>query len=245
MEISRWNDYLIHQIAKPIDTVGTHDENFMDRLWFMAYTGDGSLQMMAGLGVYSNKAVMDTFLLIRHRGVQHNFRAYRQVQGDRAATRIGPLRFDAIVPQQHWRIILDDKETGIGCSLDFHARVAPFLFPELGFPQQEQMHYEQPGRCDGTLTVAGETFPVSALPSVRERSWGVRQPGLIADIGTLIVIEAHFDSCSATLIYIDSQHFRMRQGVLLFDDGTVIRSSTFDSVWLSTLENSSTRYASN
>jgi hypothetical protein len=159
MEISRWDDYLIHQIAKPIDTVGTHDENFMDRLWFMAYTGDGSLQMMAGLGVYSNKAVMDTFLLIRHRGVQHNFRAYRQVQGDRAATRIGPLRFDAVVPQQHWRIILDDKETGIGCSLDFHARVAPFLFPELGFPQQEQMHYEQPGRCDGTLTVAGETFP--------------------------------------------------------------------------------------
>jgi hypothetical protein len=86
---------------------------------------------------------------------------------------------------------------------------------------------------------------VSALPSVRDRSWGVRQPGLIADIGTLIVIEAHFDSCSATLIYTDSQHFRMRQGVLLFDDGTVIRSSTFDSVWLSTLENSSTRYASN
>jgi hypothetical protein len=36
MEISRWDDYLIHQIAKPIDTVGTHDENFMDRLWFMA-----------------------------------------------------------------------------------------------------------------------------------------------------------------------------------------------------------------
>jgi hypothetical protein len=222
MQVSRWDDYLIHQIAQPIDTVGTHDENFMDRLWFMAHTEDGSLQMMAGLGVYPNKGLTDAFLLIRNRGIQHNFRAYRHIEGDRSVARIGPLSFDIVVPQQHWRVVLANNENGIACWLDFQARVAPFLFPELGFKQQEQMHYKQPGRCEGTLTVAGEKFPVSAMPSVRDRSWGVRQPGLIANIGTLIVIEAHFDSISATLIYIDSQHFRMRQGALLFDDGSVI-----------------------
>lgn len=221
MHVSQFDDYLVHQIAKPIDTLGTGDENFMDRLWFMAYSDDGALQMMAGLGAYPNKNLMDGFLLVRHEGRQFNLRAYRHVDRDRSVPEVGPLRFEIVEPQQHWRILLEDNDHDISCSLDFHARVAPFLFPTLGFKDQEQLHYKQPGRSRGTITVAGQTFEVAGAASVRDRSWGVRNPGLVSGIDTLIVVEAHFASSSATLIYVDSEHFRMRQGALLGDDGSV------------------------
>jgi hypothetical protein len=222
MKISKWDDYLIHQVAKPIDTLGTDNPNFMDRIWFMCYSEDGSLQMMAGLGAHPNKKLMDGFLLVRHKGIQRNVRVSRHVHDDRSDAVIGPLSFEVVAPQKEWRIRLADNDYGIGCALDFDARMAPFLYPTLGFTDQEQLHYKQPGHCSGTITFEGKEFAVRAAPAVRDRSWGVRKPGIVSGLDVLVVVEAHFPSSSATLIYLDSvDGFRMRQGALMGDDGSV------------------------
>jgi len=223
MKLSKWDDYLVHQIAEPMDTLGTESPNFMDRIWFMAYTQDGDLQMMAGLGSHPNKNIMDGFLLVRHRGLQRNLRLSRHVNGDRSDPTIGPLRFEVVEPQEHWRIELAPNEFEIACSLDFRARTVPFLFPRLGFKDQEQLHYKQPGRATGTITFQDQKFDVSAIPSVRDRSWGFRKPGIVSGLGILVVVEAHFGTSAASLIYLDtlSESFRMRQGALIGDDGTV------------------------
>jgi len=93
MKLTRWDDYLIHQVVRPMDTLGTEDPNFMDRIWFMACTPDGSLQMMAGLGTHPNKKIMDGFLLIRSGDRQCNLRASRHIADDKSNPVIGPLSF--------------------------------------------------------------------------------------------------------------------------------------------------------
>jgi len=223
VKISNWDDYLIHQVAKPFDTLGTDNPNFMDRLWFMAYTDDGKLQMMAGLGSHTNKGLMDAFLLIRHEGVQRNIRLSRHLKEDRSYPVVGPLGFEIVEPQQRWRIRLDSNEFELGCALDFTARTAPFLFPPLDFKEQEQLHYKQPGYCTGTMSFEGKTFELKSIPAVRDRSWGARKPGIVSGLSMMVVFEAQFATQSATLIYFDSvgEDFRMRQGALLGDDGTV------------------------
>jgi hypothetical protein len=223
MKLAKWDDYLIHQVVKPMDMLGTDDPNFMDRLWFMAYSSDGKVQMMAGLGSHPNKGIMDGFLLIRDRGTQHNFRASRHIADDKSDPCIGPLRFEIVEPQQHWRMTLAPNEQGIECDLDFHARTAPYLFPPLEFTGQGQLHYKQPGSCTGVLKVRGEEFRMEAVPAVRDRSWGIRKPGIVSGIGVLLAVEAHFASGAATMIYLDTLHesFQMRQGAMLDDDGTV------------------------
>lgn len=223
MSLSKFDDYLIHQVAQPMGTLGTTDPHFMDRLWFMSYTADGTLQMMAGLGSYPNGGIMDGFLLVRHNGIQRNFRASRHLNGpdDRANTVIGPLAFEIVEPQKKWKIRLDDNEFGISCALDFEARTAPFLFPRLGFKEQEQLHYKQPGYSSGHITFEDKKFDVSRMSSVRDRSWGVRKPGLVGSLDICVVVEAHFASGGATLIYVSNKTFSMCQGALLGDDGSV------------------------
>lgn len=223
MKLSKWDDYLIHQVVRPMDTLGTDDPNFMERIWFMAYTPDGALQMMAGLGTHPNKKIMDGFLLIRNGDTQCNLRTSRHLADDKSLPSVGPLSFEVVEPQQHWRIHLAPNDQGLECQLDFHARMEPYLFPPLGFSDQGQLHYKQPGHCTGTLTMNGESFELKAVPAVRDRSWGIRKPGIVSGLGMLVVIEAHFPSGAASLIYLDTLHdsFEMRQGGLLGDDGKV------------------------
>lgn len=223
MKLSKWDDFLIHQVVKPMDMPGTDDLNFMDRLWFMAYSKDGDVQMMAGLGSHPNKGIMDGFLLIRDRGTQYNFRASRHIAGDKSDPQIGPLQFEIVEPQQHWRIKLSPNEFGLECDLDFHARMEPYLFPPLDFAGQGQLHYKQPGSCSGILKANDNEIRLDAVPAVRDRSWGIRKPGIVSGIGVLLAAEVHFSSGAASLIYLDTLHetFQMRQGGMLGDDGTV------------------------
>ena len=39
MKLSKWDDYLIHQVVKPMDTLGTDDPNFMKRFSDHAHAG--------------------------------------------------------------------------------------------------------------------------------------------------------------------------------------------------------------
>ena len=225
MSVSKWDDYLLHQVAQPMDHLGTNSPHFMDRLWFMSYTDDGSMQLMAGLGVYPNLNVMDGFLLVRMGGIQRNLRVSRHLQGpgDRANAVIGPLAFEILEPQKLWRIALAENDYGVGCDLEFAGRMPPYLYPRLDFKDQEQLHYKQPGRCKGSITFEGRKYPVADMASVRDRSWGFRKPGIISGFNVLVVAEAHFDDGGASLIYFDNlgETFAMRQGALLGDDGSV------------------------
>src|SRR5690606_34133192 len=109
-------------------TVASDSPHAMDRLWFTAYPADGSFLLMAGLCVYPNTQIMDGFLLVRRHDVQRNVRLSRHADQGRFDTRIDPLWFEVIEPQQRWRLGLGDNELGISAELEWSARSAPYLF---------------------------------------------------------------------------------------------------------------------
>ena len=51
MAITEWDDYLIHQIPDTMDAVGSGDPHWVDRFFFGCHNAEGTLHLMAGLGI--------------------------------------------------------------------------------------------------------------------------------------------------------------------------------------------------
>jgi hypothetical protein len=215
MPLSVWDDYLIHQTAKTIDTYATDDINAMDRLWFMVYSPDGDLQLMAGLGVYPNSDVVDGYVVARRGTVQRNVRVSRRATPDRFSMDAGPLAFEVVEPQRRWRFRLTDNDHDLTCELSWEARTDPFLYlgsNDPGVPDTYR-HYKQHGWCSGTVTFEGQTVTLDRAPSVRDRSWGVRAPKQASRFDMMLMVEAHFPSSALTLSY------RREEGAFLTEAG--------------------------
>lgn len=220
MAITEWDDYLIHQIPDTIDALESGDPHWMDRFFFGCHNAEGTLHLMAGLGTYPNVNVMDGFVCVRHNGTQRNIRVSRHLQADRANTQVGPLSFKVLEPLKRWGIYLGDNDYGIGCSLEFEGRGAPYLFPKLG----TQVHYNQPGRYTGSIILEGQQFNADGFLGPRDRSWGIRHPGSFAALEIYLWIQAQFSSSSLTLLYVELQDGAVRAaiGAILNDEGSVI-----------------------
>ena len=231
MPVTDWDEYLIHQIFDFIDAVESDDPNFQDRFFFTCHNTDGTLELMAGLGVYPNVNVMDGFICVRHDGVQRNIRLSRHLKGDRANTEIGPLAFKVLEPHKRWGIYLGDNDYGIGCSLEFEGRVPPYSHSNETVRREQQtqgmVHYTQEGRYSGSITFEGQQFKVDGSLGPRDRSWGIRHTtgvGLPPTAGIYMWNHAQFSTCSLVFIYIESgdRALHICTGAILNDDGSII-----------------------
>ena len=219
MAITKWDEYLIHQSYDTIDR-GVD----VDRLYVACHDREGHLHAAVGMGAYSKSGVMDGFVVIRHKTTQFNLRLSRQLQDDRADTRIGPLTVEVIKPLERWGVYLSDNDYGITCSMEFEARAVPYLSKSSAFPF---VHYNQPGRCVGKVTIDGRDIAVDGFIGARDRSW--RQHMGPAGSGRPwpghFWMMAQFSDCSLSL-----HGMPIWQGpppefhaALLYDDGSVIR----------------------
>jgi len=231
MAITAWDDYLIHQTLLTIDAVDSDDTHFQDRFFFTANNADGTLELAAGMGVYPNTNVMDGLAWVRHEGVQRNIRVSRHLQGDRANTVVGPLSFKVLEPQKRWGIYLGDNDHGIGCSVEFEGRTAPYLHtlqPGQSEPERrpQMVHYTQEGRFTGSVTFEGQQFKIDGFFGPRDRSWGVRG-GAAPGQPTMEIYQwnhAQFSSFVLVFICIESAGGAVRicTGAIQNDDGSVI-----------------------
>jgi hypothetical protein len=223
MALTKWDEYLIHQIPGTIDTVGSDDIHFMDRMAFITHNADGTLYLFAGLGSYPNANVMDGFVCVRHKQMQRNIRVSRHLNNDRAKTEVGVFRVEVLEPLKRWGIHLGENELGIGCSLEFNGRFPPYLqTPENA--KGVQSHYNQVGYYSGGISMDDQKFQVDRFIGVRDRSWGVRGPGIMRIFDVYFWIHAHFPGFTLSLTYLDTlgDHHKVRQGAILKDDGSVI-----------------------
>jgi hypothetical protein len=223
MTLTEWDEYLIHQIPGTIDTVGSDSPHFMDRMIFVCHNTEGTLYFLAGLGSYPNVDVMDGFVCLRHNQTQRNIRVSRHLHNDRANTEVGMLSFKVLEPLKRWSIHLGKNSFGIGCSLEFNGRIAPFLqTPEDGGGLQS--HYHQVGCYTGNISLDEYEFAVDGFLGVRDRSWGVRGPGLLGIIDVWFWIHAHFSDFTLSFMYLDilGDTRKLRQGAILKNDGSVI-----------------------
>lgn len=188
--LSPMDDYPVHQIAEPIRHVGTSDRNFYDRYYFNCHPGldyDGEpLFLIIGLGQYPNLGVTDGFAVLR-RGNDHIVaRASKALGSDRMDVSVGPLRIEVLEGLHRLRVVLEPTPEAPDLSFDlvFESDVPAALEARHFHRQLERVTFDtqrfvQTGRWSGTLTVDGETHPVTpdTWRGNRDRSWGVRPVG--------------------------------------------------------------------
>lgn len=178
--ITGWDDYFIHQTARPILEPGDPRPNFMDRMHFNVQDSLGRFTLGVGFGQYRNTARMDALTYVILPGEQRVLRlARRTTPEDFATPEIGCQRFLVEKPLERWRWILDENDTGAHWDITYRARrrpvrFAPFRFGD-GAESSDFLHFVQLGTATGTVRIDGASFDIDGTPALRDRSWGVRR----------------------------------------------------------------------
>jgi len=230
MPVSEWDDYLIHQTVDTIERAGINDYHFAERLIFCSRNAEGTLHLMAGAGTFPNAGLTDGFVCVRYKNIQRNIRISRHLHNDRTRTEMGPLSFKVLEPLKRWGVYLDENDYGIGCSLEFQGRVAPWSFPVTRREQRITepgraglAHFDQPGYFTGVIKFEDQQFNADGFFCIRDRTWGIRRPAWYRMAGFYFWTQAQFSSFSLCLYYFDRGENRYGgAAAILNDDGSVI-----------------------
>lgn len=183
-QITRFDDYCIHQTTEPLAQPVSAERNFYDRYWFNGFDPAAGFIFEAGFGIYPNRHIMDGHFSVAIDGVQHAFHASRRAPLDRTDTVCGPLRIEVVEPMRKIRIHLAANDTGIECDLTFHARTAPIqedknLMREGVRIIMETTRFTQYGFWQGYISVNGKRTAVNLASTygTRDKSWGYRPIG--------------------------------------------------------------------
>ncbi len=173
------DDTLWHQLPTTFDHVGTSDPRFFDRYWFSATDPSGAGTLQLTLGAYQNMNVMDGGFVVIRDGRQHNVRVSRSLR-PRYTTECGPLRVEVVEPLHHIRLHVAPGEHDVRGTLDWRA-ILPAQEERARFTRvrgrvvEESRRFDQIGRCDGELEIAGERVAIENWWATRDHSWGVRE----------------------------------------------------------------------
>lgn len=175
------DEYLLHQVGRPLSQTGISDHRFYDRHWICCYDRTRDLGFMIGMGVYKNMNVLDGYLTIQKDNKQHNLRLSRVLRPDVEQMEVGPLKIEVIEPYRHLRITIAEEQ-GFGGEIEWRSNYAVHLEAfhadmVWGMITQENTRYDQVGSANGWLMLDGERIEVNDWWSVRDHSWGVR-PGV-------------------------------------------------------------------
>src|ERR1700691_4701640 len=98
---------LTHQIVGTFATVSQSDPSWTEKIWTIAHARDNSLQVVLGIGKYTNRGVFDGAAGVC-RGTEHwRGRADRRVA---AADAGGPMHYEVVEPLHPIRVSLDATE---------------------------------------------------------------------------------------------------------------------------------------
>ena len=182
--LSPLDDYPIHQTSEPALVVATSDRNFYDRYYFNLYEIGSDLAVTAGLGQYPNLGVVDGFVAATTGGVQHVFRASRELGWDRMDTSVGPLSVEVLEGLKRLRLRLADDDGPIALDVTWTPSIPAFL--EARHVNRrgtrittETSRFAQTGFWSGSLRVGAVEHRVAPDRwwGGRDRSWGIRPVG--------------------------------------------------------------------
>ena len=189
MPITPLDEFLVHQIPEPIDTVFTDSPHFYDRYYFNLHSSSDELFLVTGLGQYPNLGVTDAFASIAHGDTQRTVRASRHLGSDRRDSSVGPIRVEVLEGLRSLRVICDPNEWGIAFDLRFDGSVRaleePKTISRVGDRiTQDTARFAQVGTWTGDLEVAGKSYTVTpdTWKGARDHSWGIRPVGKPAPV---------------------------------------------------------------
>jgi hypothetical protein len=226
------DDYLIHQTAHPLRYAGTSDPRFFDRFYIGVHDMSGTVCVVVGLGVYPNNNSMDAYVVgvLPDSTLQRNGRFFREFDGPRSDTRVGPIAFEILEPMKRWHLSLGENPYGVEFDLEMHGRWAPWETDQIvnrykGGVKMDMHHYVQANRYIGSVGVGG-TRVDGEFFGMRDHSWGVREiggvpaPGGSGNMsmwGLHLWLTAQFEDSSYFLFYDES-----REGEAIFLDGGIM-----------------------
>lgn len=219
--LSRADDFLLHQLARPIAEVAHSSPSWFDRFYFSLHPRASGPLLVLGAGVYPNADVADAYACLCHAGEQRNLRFSMRTGADRWISAVGALRWEIEEPLHRWRLRLGSNPEG--CELDavWTSRADPWLVEPIGVPHDEGpqtdfSHFLQPGRWQGSLRLDGTEMSVDGWMGQRDRSWGVRR--IRERLGMHLWIAAQFEEECVAVHYNED-----REGRSAHCDGAVLR----------------------
>jgi hypothetical protein len=172
------DDTLWHQLPTTFDHVGTSDPRFYDRFWFACYERGGDAALQITMGAYRNMNVMDIGVVVTHAGRQHNVRASRSL-GREISMACGPLTVTPVVPLQEFELVLAEGVHGVSARIHWEG-IAPAAEERHHFERsrgrvvEDYARFDQIGRADGWVEIAGKRLTLDNWWACRDHSWGVR-----------------------------------------------------------------------
>ncbi len=176
-----------HQIVETFGTVAQSDPSWTEKVWAIAHARDGSLQVVFGVGKYTNRGVFDGAAGVSRGTEQWTVRSSRRLSADPDGTGVGPLRYQVVEPLRSVRCVLDANDhADISFDVTWHGDVPasleepwPDRSPDTYRVTHDLLRYHQVGVAEGWVQVDGERTEVTpeGWISIRDHSWGIR-PGV-------------------------------------------------------------------
>jgi hypothetical protein len=181
------DETLNHQIVETFASVAQSDPSWTEKIWAIAHARDGSLQVVFGIGKYTNRGVFDGAGGVSRGTEQWTVRGSRRLAADVTGTSVGPLHYEVVEPLTSVRCVLEENEhAAIAFDVTWRGLLAPSLegrwpdrSPDGYRVSHDVLRYHQVGVAQGWVEVEGrrtEITPESWI-SVRDHSWGIR-PGI-------------------------------------------------------------------
>ena len=181
------DEQFTHQIVDTFASVAQSDPSWTEKVWAIAHARDGSLQVVFGLGKYTNRGVYDSAGGVCRGTDQWTVRGSRILSSDPNRSSVGPLHYEVVEPLKAVRCQLEPNEHAeIAFDIVWRGTFEPSL--EIPWPSRSPdgyrithncQRYHQLGVAEGWVEVEGrrtEVAPDSWI-SIRDHSWGLR-PGI-------------------------------------------------------------------
>ncbi|MCB0927454.1 MAG: hypothetical protein U0R77_07900 [Mycolicibacterium insubricum] len=181
------DELLTHQIVDTFATVGQSDPSWTEKIWSMAHARDNSLQIVLGVGKYTNRGVFDGAAGVCRGTEQWTVRAGRRLASDPSGTDVGPIHYRVVEPLKSVRLTLDrNDESPIAFDVVLEGDFPPALedpwpdrSPDNFRVTHNVLRYHQVGVASGWVEIDGDRteFGRDDWISIRDHSWGLR-PGV-------------------------------------------------------------------
>jgi len=180
--LSPQDDLLGHQLPTTFDHVGTSDPAWMERYWYNGFTvPDGALMFEIGLGLHTNRNVMDAYVAVTVDGVQHNLRLSRHARPATLTPAIGPFRIEVVEGMRVHRLVVEANDSDIEMDLRFVVSMNTYeeehhFRRRAGKVTEDMERYHQGGRFEGWISVQGKRYELDRRTcwGQRDHSWGIR-----------------------------------------------------------------------
>ena len=189
--LTKHDELLCHQTVATFDSVETSAREWTERIWIAVYDTSGECFLLAGLGIYANRNIMDAFACVNIKGeTQYNVRASRELRPAIDEFKVGPFSYDIIEPLEKVRFRLDENDYGLSCDIELEGTMPPHEEePQIarvrGRVLENVLRYAQVGRPSGWITIDGKRYEIDKgnWRWVRDHSWGVRRGGGVPEAG--------------------------------------------------------------